>query len=218
MTTDTSAEGRVGSRWAGIARTTLAIGILAAGLWAVVLIALWYGADNLFVSGARLKDPSAVRLPAFVAGCVLVGGVVLLVMRRRFRGAAGLVGLGCLTAVGVAAAGLAVSAYPPIVAAKVISVDPDTRYLQWTARVPLTQVDGVLTDTDGRITVYGTSMEHGCASTFALVTLDRSTGRVIEVVRSESVQGLSAVSVADRTLEAHGLISERGEAPYICLN
>jgi hypothetical protein len=219
VTIETSAEERVESpsmRWA---RIVLALVLLSAGLWAVGLIAWWYGADNVFVGGAHLKDPSAVRLPAFVAALVLVGGFTSLLMRRHFRGAAGLLGLGVLVVVGVIAADLAVTAYPRVVDARVLSIDPDTRYIDWSVAVPLYLVSGVVSATDTTITVDGTAMDHGCRDSHRGVTLDRATGRVIEVVDLPgSYPGATSPVGGAEPLSAYGLVSEAGEIPTICLN
>ena len=70
------------------------------------------------------------------------------------------------------------------------SIDPTTRYLQWSSDVPLTRVDGVLADGDDRITVlrhlHRSRLLHAA---FRRVTLDRTTGEVLEVIRSESETG-----------------------------
>ncbi len=219
MTTDTSAEGRVGSRWAGIARLVMALVLLAAGLWATGAIGLWYGLDNVFVSGARLRHPSAVHLPAVVAGLVLVAGIVTLVLRRRFRGAPGLLGLGAVVVVGVIAAALAVSAYPPIVDAKVTSIDPDTRAMRWSTDVPLTRVSGVSHLAEGEITLWGTYTGHGCSDEPRHVTLDPATGEVLRVDRHPSSDRPPGVTPAsDPTLEGHGLAAQAGSLPFICLD
>lgn len=219
MAIETSAEGQVENRWVRWARVLLALVILVAGLWAVGLIAYWYGADDVFVGGAHLKDPSAARLPAFVAGLVLVGGVVALVARRRFRGASGLVCLGALAVVGVIAADLAVSAYPPIGEATVASVDPDTRTMRWSTDVPLTRVDGVSYLADDEITLWGTFTDHGCTDQPRYVTLDLATGEVVRVDRHPSSDLPPGVTPArDPTLAGHDLVSERGELPFICLD
>jgi hypothetical protein len=216
---ETSAEGQVENRWVRWARVVLALVILGAGLWAVGLIAYWYGADDVFVGGAHLKDPSAVRLPAFVAVLVAVGGVVALVARRHFRGAAGLLGLGALVVVGVIAADLAVTAYPRVVDARVLSIDPDTRYMDWSVSVPLYLVSGVVSATDTTITVDGTAMDHGCRDFHRGVTLDRATGRVMEVVDLPgSYPGATSPVGGAEPLSAYGLVSEAGEIPTICLN
>lgn len=217
MTTQTSAEGRVEGRWVGVVGTILALVIVLAGLWAVALIAYWYGADDVFVGGAHLRDPAAARLPAVVAGAVLLTGVVVLVLRRRLRATAALLGLVCLTVVGVVAAALAVAGYPSATHARLISHgNPADGSTGWSTVLPLTIVTELTDAGDGTITVIGSAMDHGCDGRYLAVTIQEADGRVVEVAPSSSPHYLGTGHIDPDVPAARGLVVDQGVSQVTC--
>jgi hypothetical protein len=216
MTTHASADGQVGFDGKAYARVLAGLVILAAGLWATARIAYWYGADNVFVGGAHLRDPSAARLPAFVAGVVTLAGVAVLVTRRRARGTRGLLGLACLTVIGIAGAWLAVTSYPSATRAQVTSHgNPAVGRAGWATVVPLTIITG-LKSVDGTVVVTGSAMDHGCNGRYLAVTIDRSDGRVLDVADSSSPHYLGTGHIDPQVAAAQGLAVEQGVSQVTC--
>ena len=190
--------------------------VVLAGLAALLRTVSWFVLDS--VGGAELNERSAALLAMLVAAAVLVGGVVLLLTAARLAdaGRTGLVVVGGVLAVG--AGWLAVEAFPSIERGAVVALDPADGHVLWRQEVPLVRVAGVLEATPERLTIEGSWTDHGCGSEHRSVTLDRSTGELLETTElPSSYPSIDDVPTTE-PLAAHDLVAEEGSLPFVCLN
>lgn len=196
----------------------LAVGLVAilAGLIGIGTIGYWYGSDmgwggsGSTIVASRAPIVAAVLVPATA---ILVGLVTLLVrhdVRLPSSGGVALVAA-CLWAAGVVV--LAVNAYPQVEQAEVISRTSDF----WRTKLPVTELFGVRAETEDTITLEGRVDRRGCASEMRYVTLDRSTGEILETDTLPTFYASqSEVPPAPTPVDPVRFEVQQGSAPFIC--
>lgn len=196
----------------------LAVGLVAilAGLIGIGTIGYWYGTDMGW--GGSGSTIVATRAPIVAAALVpttaiLVGLVTLLVRHDVRLPSPGGVALfaACLWTAGVVV--LAVNAYPQVEQADVISRTSDF----WRTELPMTELFGVRTETEHTITLEGRVDRRGCAYELRSVTLDLSTGAILETDTLPTFYAnQSEVPPAPTPVDPVQFEVRQGSAPFIC--
>ena len=106
-----------------------------------------------------------------------------------------------------------VRAYPQVEQAEFVA----HRNAGWRTRLPVTEVFGVLSETDRTITLEGRADRRGCNWELRSVTVDRDTGRIVDVAQLSNVvpQGQEPRRPGPVPL---GFEVFQGTTPFICPN
>jgi hypothetical protein len=157
------------------------------------------------------RRPVLVAVMASFAGIVL--GTVVLSLRRRVQvGSLGGSLLLVSTALAAATVVAAVGAYPQVEPATLGSPTGTT----WKTTLPVDRVWGMRSRTDRTITIEGTANHRGCTFDRESVTLDVSTGEILEVTSlPTSFVDASQVPAALAPIPFEFEVIQ-GSMPFIC--
>jgi hypothetical protein len=198
--------------------TWAVVGLVAilAGVVGLATITYWYGLDMGWTgSGSVLVVPrSPIAAGALMSvAAVLVGGATALigpgVPVRSLRGA-------WLLAATVLVAGsvpVALAAYPQVEPAELVAHGEG----RWKTTVPVTEIFGIRELTTATVTIEGRADRRVCRSEWRSVTIDRSTGAIVEVVRLPTSYADEAQIPPDPAPVDPDLFEVvQGSAPFIC--
>jgi hypothetical protein len=202
----------------GLRRVSSAVGLasIAAGLIGLATIAWWYGADMGWTGSGSVLVVS--RAPVVLGVLMSITAVLLGISTLKFgralagwpAGAALLAGATLLAGASVVAA---LAAYPQVRHAELISHGEH----DWKTTVPVTEVFGVREMTAATITIEGRADRRECRWELRAVTIDRSTGTVIDVERLPTAYAdESQIPPDPEPVDPAVLEIAQGAAPFIC--
>lgn len=188
----------------GVAVLAGAVGA-AVVTWWYAIDAGWTGTGSVLVAGQ-----ASILVAALVSGAAVLVGLTMLAFRRSAPGrGALLVAAGSLVAASVPAA---LATYPQVEHVRLL----DHRN-GWETALPISEVWGVRSETDGQITIEGRADRRGCQARFRSVTLDRRTGRVTDVGDlPRAYDDPSQVPSEPAPLDPAAFEVRPGSSPFIC--
>lgn len=189
---------------------------IAVGVAGFVTIGYWYAVDTGMLGNDIMlvvsQTPIVLGLVAS-AVCVLAG--VSMILLRRDVSAASVGGAMLLvTAVALSiAVVVGVRAYPQVEQAELVAHGD----VGWRVRLPVTEVHGVLAETDDTITLWGAADRRGCNWVLRSVTIERDTGRIVDVTQLSNFLR-PGEEPPPRGQVPQNLEVVRGTTPFICPN
>ena len=170
----------------------------------------WTGSGSAFVDS---RTPVVLGILVGVV-CALAGAAVILVRRDVVATSlGGLLLLGTVIALAITVV-VGVRAYPQVEQAVLIAYDD----ADWRTRLPVTEVFGVRSETDRTITVEGRADRRGCSWRSRSVTIDRTSGRIVEVVELPTSFPAGEEPPALVPIDVRSYRVIQGTAPFICRN
>jgi hypothetical protein len=198
---------------------TVGVGVIAVavGVTALGTIGYWYATDmgwTGFSASTLVVSRTSIALGAFIAAVCVLAGVALILVRHQVAPSSfgGVMLLATVVALQVAAL-VGVEAYPQVEQAGLIAHGE----VNWRIRLPITEVFGVLSETDRTITLEGRADRRGCLWKWRSVAIELETGRILDTAElptafmpGEVPPPLKPVPISFEVIQ--------GTAPFICRN
>ncbi len=192
-----------------------------AGLAGLVTIGYWYTADMGWTGSGSTIVQSRIPIgaAALVAVLAVVFGVVTVLVRHDVPlpslGAVVLLATNALVAGAVL---VAVDSYPQVEPAELIGIGPRGSVI-WQTELPVTEVFGVRSEKRDTITLEGRADRRACDWKTRSVTLDRSTGAILDVHELPTEYASESDIPPEPTkLDRDRYDLQQGSAPFICRN
>jgi hypothetical protein len=190
--------------------------VMVVGVVGFATIGYWYATDMGWTGYGSIlvvsKMPIVFDL-AVAAVCAMAGASMILVRSDVAAGSlGGVMLLATVVALSIAVV-VGVRAYPQVEQAQFVAHGDAS----WRTRLPVTEVFGVLSETDDRITLEGRADRRGCNWVLRSVTIERATGRIVDV--TELPTFLPAGEDPPRPGPVPlGFELIQGATPFICSN
>ena len=165
-------------------RAFLVVGVvaIAVGVIGFATIGYWYAVDTGRLGNdiTLVVSQTPIVFGLLVAAVCVAAGVSMVLVRDGVEAAspAGVMLLATVVALSGAVI-VGVRAYPQVEQAELLAHGD----VSWRSRLPVTEVFGVRSETDETITLEGRADRRGCNWVFRSVTIDRGTGRVVDVAQ-----------------------------------
>jgi hypothetical protein len=210
------ADGQVRRRGRGWGWRVVGLVAVLAGMAGLATLTYWYGTDMGWTGSGSVLIVS--RTPIVLAAlvsvtAVLVGvGTMFMGPGLDWRSLKGVYLVGTTLLV-VASVVVAVAAYPQVRHAELIAHGED----RWRTTVPVTEVFGVRDLTAATVTIEGRADRRECRWELRSVTIDRTTGAILELERLPSAYAdESEIPTEPDPVDPALFEVAQGSAPFIC--